>query len=146
MFVVEKQLTQLCPVGVFQLCLGGGSQLCLGGGSQLCIGGVSQLCLGGVSQLCLGSGWRLCRVGGWRPYPSTTLDTRPVSLPPHSNQHLCANCKSKPAAAGQDKRETTETKSNKAGKEKPPNQSEEKSEETLYPTGVCQMLSFFFSL
>ena len=118
MFVVEKQLTQLCP--------GGGSQLCQGGGWRLCRVGVSQL----------------CRVGGWRPYPSTTLDTRPVSLPPHSNQHLCANCKSKPAAAGQDKRETTETKSNKAGKEKPPNQSEE----TLYPTGVCQMLSFFFSL
>ena len=114
MFVVEKQLTQLCRVG----------------GWRLCRVGVSQL----------------CRLGGWRPYPSTTLDTRPVSLPPHSNQHLCANCKSKPAAAGQDKRETTETKSNKAGKEKPPNQSEEKSEETLYPTGVCQMLSFFFSL
>ena len=122
MFVVEKQLTQLC--------LGGGWRLCLGGGWRLCRVGVSQL----------------CRLGGWRPYPSTTLDTRPVSLPPHSNQHLCSNCKSKPAAAGQDKRETTETKSNKAGKEKPPNQSEEKSEETLYPTGVCQMLSFFFSL
>ena len=42
-----------------------------------------------------------------RPYPSTLLDTRPVSLLPPSNQHLALSIFAKPAAS-QHKRETTQ--------------------------------------
>ena len=46
-----------------------------------------------------------------RPYPSTLLDTRPVSLLPPSNQHLCIKNKLKPIC--KDKRKGTQSKQGK---------------------------------